>query len=337
MDMTVQPSPAEKNALAAVWRDQKKVKGPPVDLANPDWPKAWGETTDPGVDQVAGALQKALAWPSWVRLYTKPAYAVLAASRLAKRRGLSGGVLWMAPGSGAPFGSPQSEPGVAMLRADWTPHAKAMTLAEEDIRRQGLLMVLDESATGFRLAAGGAREAFALKPDLVLFGQQLAGGLDFAALAGQDEPPTDNAKEPGPQALAMAAGIIPRAAQIATQERLAALGRALVMGLDYYCAKAGLDDEVRWEGPLAMPRLAGRRLWAFMELTKEEGLHLAPMVMPDPTVQLDAAAELIWPRLARAAARLKVLPEGEKAPLGWKDAAQVSSCRQVSQILESFK
>jgi acetylornithine/succinyldiaminopimelate/putrescine aminotransferase len=242
----------------------------------------------------------------------------------------------MAPGSGAPFGSPQGEPGVALLRADWTPHAKAMTLAQEDIRRQGLLMVLDESATGFRLEGGGARQAFGLEPDLVMYGSQLAAGLDFAILAGTGEPPSPQAKEPKSEALSMAAGIIARAARPETQERLAALGRALVIGLNYFCAKAGLGDEVRWEGPLAMPRLDGRRIWAFMELAKEEGLSLGPVVMPDPALDPEEAAGLVWPRLARAAARLKVLPEGEKAPLGWRDAAQVSSCRQVTQILESL-
>ncbi len=335
--MIVQPSATEKQALESIWRDQAKVKGPVADFTRQDWPGAWGLAGEIEPEQVAQTLQRALGWPSWVRFYAKPAHAVLAASRLAKERGLSSGVLWMAPGSGAPFSSPQSEPGVAMLRADWAPDAEAMAQAEKDIRRRGLLMVLDESASGFRLAPGGARQAFKLNPDLALFGTQLAGGMDFAALAGTGEPPASKSKAPGAQALAMAAGIIPRAAQPATQERLTALGRALAIGLNYFCSRAGLGDEFRWEGPLAMPRLDGRRVWAFMELAKEEGLNLAPLVMPDPELPPEAAAELIWPRLARAAARLKVLPEGEKAPLGWRDAAQASSCRQVTQILESLK
>jgi hypothetical protein len=334
--MSLQPSPAEKEILDSIWRDQSKVKGPTVDFTSQDWPRAWGRAQSMDAASVAKALQDALGWPSWVRLYAKPALAVVAASRLAGERGLASGVLWMAPGSGAPFGSPQGEPGVAMLRADWTPHAKAMTLAQEDIRRQGLLMVLDESATGFRLQGGGAKQAFDLTPDVVMYGAQLAGGLDFAALAGIGQPPASQAKEPKPAALAMAGGIIASAARPETQERLAGLGRALVIGLNYFCARAGLDDDVRWEGPLAMPRLDGRRIWAFMELAGEEGLSLAPVIMPDPLLEPDMAAELIWPRLARAAARLKVLPEGEKAPLGWRDAGQVTSCRQVASILESL-
>lgn len=335
--MTAQPSSAERETLEAIWRDQSKVTGPPVDFTAQDWPSAWGVSNNISSDQVAQALQSALTWPSWVRLYAKPALAVVAASRLAKERGLASGVLWMAPGSGAPFGSPQSEPGVAMLRADWAPQAKAMTLAQEDIRRQELLMVLDESATGFRLEGGGARQAFELEPDMVMYGAQLAGGLDFAALAGIGESPAYQAKEPKAEALSAAAGIITRAAQPATQARLAALGRALVIGLDFFCPRAGLSDEVHWEGPLAMPRLDGRRIWAFMEVAQEEGLSLGPVIMPDPMLEPEAAAELIWPRLARAAARLKVLPEGEKAPLGWRDAGQVTSCKQVTQILESIK
>ena len=164
--MIEQPSPAEKEALDSIWRDQSKVSGPPVDFSSQAWPASWSsqEPAEPG--QVAQALKQALAWPDWVRLFAKPALAVVAARRVAKERGLPGGVLWMAPGSGAPFGSPQGEPGLALIRADWAPNAGSMALAQEDIRRQGLMMVLDESATGFRLAGGGARQAFELSPDL---------------------------------------------------------------------------------------------------------------------------------------------------------------------------
>jgi len=334
--MKLQPTPSEKEALDLIWRDQAKVKAPEVDFASQAWPRAWGETEALPAARVARALQDALQWPDWVALYAKPAQAILAASGLARQRGLGPGALWVAPGCGAPFGTPQGEPGVAILRADWTPQAKAMTLAQEDIRRRGLVMVLDESATAFRLAPGGARQAYELDPDLAMFGPQLAGGLDFAALAGRGEPPAGRAREPQPEALAVAAGVIARAAQPEVAQRLSDLGRALILGLEYFKARAGLDEEVRWEGPLAMPRLDGRRLWAFMELAKEEGLLLAPVVMPDPRLEPEAAAQAVWPRLARAAARLKVLPEGEKAPLGWRDAAQVSSCRQVSAILESL-
>ncbi len=334
--MRLQPSPEDRSALEAIWSDQSKVTEPAVDFAAQAWPQAWAAPEAPPAAEVAQALQDAMGWPQWVRLYAKPALAVVAASRLAQERGLSRGVKWVAPGCGAPFGSPQDEPGVAMLRADWAPHAAAMTAAEQEIRDERLLLVLDESATGFRLSPGGARQAYGLSPDVVMFGPQLAGGLEFAALAGTGQPPAAPAKEPRPEALAAAGGIIPKAADPEVATRLEALGRALVLGLDYFCPKAGLSDEVRWEGPLAMPRLGGRRLWAFIELAKEEGLGLAPVVMPDPLVEPEAAARQIWPRLARAAARLKVLPEGEKAPLGWRDAAQTTTCRQVAQILESL-
>jgi hypothetical protein len=334
--MRVQPTPAEKEALDAVWQDQSKVTGPVVDFTDSSWPASWAAQEPADADEVADALKQVLGWPEWVRLYAKPALAVVAASRLAGERGLPSGVLWMAPGSGAPFGTPEGKPGVALIRADWAPNANSMVLAQEDIRANGMFMVLDESATGFRLATGGARQTFALSPNLVMFGSQLAGGLDFSALAGTGKPPSHQAKEPTAQALSVAAGVIPQAADPKIQDRLTALGRALTMGLSYYCSRVGLSDEVTWDGPLEMPRLDGRRIWAFMELTKEEGLGLAPVVMLDPLVDPESASELIWPRLARAAARLKVLPEGDKAPLGWRDAGQISSCKQVAQILESI-
>jgi glutamate-1-semialdehyde 2,1-aminomutase len=50
--------------------------------------------------------------------------------------------------------------------------------------RIGALLVIDEVITGFRVAVGGAQEAFAIKPDLSIFGKVVGGGLPLAALGG---------------------------------------------------------------------------------------------------------------------------------------------------------
>jgi hypothetical protein len=118
------------------------------------------------------------------------------------------------------------------------------------------------------------------------------------------------------------------------QPRLEALGRALLVGLDFFRRRTGQEENVAWEGPAAMPRLSGRRLWAFLELAREEGLALGPLALPDPLLEPGEAPGLLWPRLARACARLRVLPEGEKAPLGWRDAAEARGCSQSVFDLE---
>jgi glutamate-1-semialdehyde 2,1-aminomutase len=49
----------------------------------------------------------------------------------------------------------------------------------------GVLLILDERLTGFRLAYGGAQERFSLMPDLVAYGEILGGGLPLGAVAGR--------------------------------------------------------------------------------------------------------------------------------------------------------
>ncbi len=54
-------------------------------------------------------------------------------------------------------------------------------------RANGILFILDETVTGFRIAPGGCQEYYKLAPDLVTFGKALGCGLPVAALAGRAE------------------------------------------------------------------------------------------------------------------------------------------------------
>lgn len=49
----------------------------------------------------------------------------------------------------------------------------------------GILFILDETVTGFRIAPGGCQQHYKLKPDLVTFGKALGCGLPVAALVGR--------------------------------------------------------------------------------------------------------------------------------------------------------
>lgn len=51
--------------------------------------------------------------------------------------------------------------------------------------RERMLMIADETITGFRFGAGGAQKYLGFVPDLTILGKAVGGGLPFAALAGK--------------------------------------------------------------------------------------------------------------------------------------------------------
>lgn len=59
--------------------------------------------------------------------------------------------------------------------------------ARELARAHGSLFVLDETVTGFRIAAGGCAQHFGLDPEITIFGKALGAGLPVAAFTGRAE------------------------------------------------------------------------------------------------------------------------------------------------------
>ena len=57
----------------------------------------------------------------------------------------------------------------------------------EVCRESGVLFLMDEVITGFRLAYGGGQEFFDVTPDLATYGKALGGGMHIGAIAGSDE------------------------------------------------------------------------------------------------------------------------------------------------------
>src|SRR5258708_3103634 len=53
--------------------------------------------------------------------------------------------------------------------------------------REGIVFILDEVMTGFRLAPGGAQERLGIRADLVTYGKVIAGGIPVRALRGRKE------------------------------------------------------------------------------------------------------------------------------------------------------
>ncbi|MEU4117795.1 aminotransferase class III-fold pyridoxal phosphate-dependent enzyme [Kitasatospora sp. NPDC028055] len=53
--------------------------------------------------------------------------------------------------------------------------------------RHGVILVFDEVIAGFRIARGGAAEAYGVLPDLSVFGKAMAGGFTQSAVVGRAE------------------------------------------------------------------------------------------------------------------------------------------------------
>jgi len=51
----------------------------------------------------------------------------------------------------------------------------------------GIVMIMDEVKTGFRIANGGAQEYFGVKADLVTYAKSLGNGYPIAAIAGKED------------------------------------------------------------------------------------------------------------------------------------------------------
>jgi glutamate-1-semialdehyde 2,1-aminomutase len=107
-------------------------------------------------------------------------------------------------------------------------------------RETGALLVFDEVISGFRVAAGGAQQLYAIEPDLTVLGKVLGGGLPAAAFGGPRETmeriaPAGDVYQAGTLSgnpLAMAAGLATlRRLDAAAYRRLAGLTETLSAGL----------------------------------------------------------------------------------------------------------
>jgi glutamate-1-semialdehyde 2,1-aminomutase len=67
------------------------------------------------------------------------------------------------------------------------PHPGYLNRMQELCNQYGALFYLDETVTGFRVAAGGCAELYGLKPDLVTYGKALGAGVPMAAIGGSNE------------------------------------------------------------------------------------------------------------------------------------------------------
>ena len=127
--------------------------------------------------------------------------------------------------------------------------AELRTLCDQ----HGIVLILDEVMTGFRVALGGAQQIYNVQPDLVTLGKVIGGGLPIGAVGGRAEI-MDKLAPAGPiyQAGTLAGNPLAMAAGIATLQQLDAAtfttlqektGK-LTRGLGSVAAQAGIAMQV---------------------------------------------------------------------------------------------
>ena len=67
------------------------------------------------------------------------------------------------------------------------PRPGFLAALRESTARHAIPLIFDEVVTGFRLAYGGAQEAYGVVPDLCTLGKAIGGGFALAAIAGRDD------------------------------------------------------------------------------------------------------------------------------------------------------
>jgi glutamate-1-semialdehyde 2,1-aminomutase len=136
----------------------------------------------------------------------------------------------------------------------------------EATAEMGLLLIFDETVTGFRLAYGGAQAYYGVRPDLATLGKALGGGHPIGAVVGRadilDLVREDRLGDPryvwfassvggNPVSAAAAGAVLGELRRPGTYERLFGLGDRLRAGLREVLKQAGVAAQVQGDGPLA--------------------------------------------------------------------------------------
>lgn len=125
--------------------------------------------------------------------------------------------------------------------------------------QHGTVLIFDEVMTGFRVALGGAQQAFGITPDLTTLGKVIGGGLPVGAFGGKREimshiaplGPVYQAGTLSGNPLSMAAGLAmlnSLQAQPELHEQLAAKCELLTQGLEAVAAAQGVAFTTSYVG-----------------------------------------------------------------------------------------
>ncbi|HEU4383115.1 MAG TPA: glutamate-1-semialdehyde 2,1-aminomutase [Anaeromyxobacteraceae bacterium] len=137
-------------------------------------------------------------------------------------------------------------------------------------RKRGVLLIVDEVMTGFRLGPGGACGLYGIQPDLVTFGKVIGGGLPVGAFGGRPDV-MDLVAPAGPvyqagtlsgNPMAMAAGEATlRQLGPAAYARLEAASARLAQGLADGAREAGVPVQVNRVGSMLTAFFSGEPVY----------------------------------------------------------------------------
>lgn len=165
----------------------------------------------------------------------------------------------------------------------------------EATRRHGIVLIFDETVTGFRLALGGAQAHYGVVPDLAAYGKALGGGFPIGAYAGRADlmEIVNEHRLPGPRyvwsastsggnpvSCAAALATLKVLAEPGTYERLHAAGEGLRARLRQVLARSGEVAQVLGDGPLAQVAFSAQpvtdqRSWLAADRRRARWLMLA--------------------------------------------------------------
>jgi glutamate-1-semialdehyde 2,1-aminomutase len=177
-------------------------------------------------------------------------------------------------------------------------------------KAHGALLIFDEVITGFRMAPGGAQQAFGVTPDLATFGKAMGAGLTLSAIAGRADVMEEMLKgvnfggtfNGNPMALAAANAALDVLTEYDGAALLHAnrLGRELMQSLPALAARHGVPVQVRGFGAAFSIHFTERtqlrnyrdtlannkdRLAAWVRAMLDEGVYL----LPDGRLYISAA------------------------------------------------
>lgn len=166
--------------------------------------------------------------------------------------------------------------------------------------QEGIVLIIDEVMTGFRVAYGGAQEVYGIRGDLVCLGKIIGGGLPVGAFGGKKEIMNHLSPEGGVyQAGTLSGNPLAMSAGIATLELLQQEGfyqkieeksAYLCKGLSEAAAEAGVPTSLQRVGGMFCTYFQPEEVSCFSDVKPEtpqtfarffnsmlnEGINLAP-------------------------------------------------------------
>lgn len=200
--------------------------------------------------------------------------------------------------------------------------------------QRGIVLIMDEVITGFRIAPGGAQQAYRISPDLTTFAKILGGGLPGGAVAGRADlmdqigaPGGDRITHPGTfngNPLSAAAGVacLDAVADGSHQERATATAAGLARELNSIFDDESVAGTVYGQSSMLHIALG-------MEERPPDGYSWGWQALPSPRPRVSEGAA--------SALRLGMLNEGVDLMGDGMMVSSVHDAEDVARTVDAFR